>query len=615
MMNPTQSADKIIEFINREAMTDLAFSTSLGERIFDTKSASLTLDTINDIAIYGESADWVQIEKLRALTGNRARITNRYGSSEAPGAIIHFRIEPNEVPELGRVPVARIDEFQNLELVSTSGDSELKELVMTGCLAQGYFENEELTTQKFFQGEDGVRKYASGDLVKVNNNGLVTFIGRRDDLVKINGRLVEPSESEAVLRLIPGIEILTVIPHTDENGKSTLVAHLVLEAGSKLEPKHVYDILLEKLSSHLVPTKLVKHEKIPLNANGKIDRQYLLNNSWERWRVDEKAKEPTTYEKFALSQLQQVLNKPNLTLAEDVFGAGMDSLAAVEFEVAASFFGYLKINPSIFLKHRTAKEIGLYLQTMGATLESNIVELNKSGLQTPIFIFPGAGVTAIFYKEFADAVGQNQPLIIMEPKGLHTLENVEKTVEKMAHSAAEQIHELFPEGEIHLLGHSAGSVISCVTGMNLRTLGREVKMINLDQCGFANQISMSKRKYLITSNLSRLLDLVTRSPRELKASAKRRIKARNQSSYEFFLLHIGRLALKHKLAAKPDFQVHLLFCSIDKPLKDWENYELLSFEKVGGSHMTLLNHEYLPNIVPKVLKFFNDSQQANYLNI
>ena len=606
MINPSQSADEMIKFINAEEITDLALSTSLGERIFDTKSASLTLNSVNDISIYGESADWIQIEKLRALTGNKARITNRYGSSEAPGAIIHFRIEPNEVLGLGRVPIARINEFQNLELVPINDDSDLKELVMTGCLAQEYFENKELTAQKFYQTDDGVRKYASGDLVKVNSDGTIYFVGRHDDLIKINGRLVEPSESEAVLRLIPGIELLTVIPQTDEKGKSTLVAHLVLEAGSKLEPKNIYDILLEKLSSHLVPTKLVKHEKIPLNANGKIDRQYLLSNSWERWRSSDESKELNRYEKFALRQLQKVLNKPDLTLTEDIFGAGMDSLTAVEFEVEASKFGYSRINPSIFLKHRNAESIGHFLENEDAFLESNIVEINKTGSEPPIFIFPGAGITAIYFKEFADAIGKNQPLVVIEPKGLHTLQNVEKTVEEMAFSAAKQIQEMFPEGEVNLLGHSAGSMIACVTGMHLRKFGREVKMISLDAYWFANQISMSKRKYLIKSNLDRVLDLATRPPMDFKASVKRRIKARNQSSYEFFLLHIGGLALKHKLTTKPDFQVHLLFCSRNQPLRDWEKYNLLSFEKVEGSHKTLLNREYLPNIVPKILAFFDN---------
>jgi hypothetical protein len=191
-----------------------------------------------------------------------------------------------------------------------------------------------------------------------------------------------------------------------------------------------------------------------LNTNGKIDRQYLLSNSWERWRSSDESKELNRYEKFALRQLQKVLNKPDLTLTEDIFGAGMDSLTAVEFEVEASNFGYSRINPSIFLKHRTAESIGHFLENEDAFLESNIVEINKTGSEPPIFIFPGAGITAFFYKEFADAIGKNQPLVVIEPKGLHTLQNVEKTVEEMAFSAAKQIQEMFPEGEVNLLGHT-----------------------------------------------------------------------------------------------------------------------------------------------------------------
>jgi len=604
MINSSQSADEIINYINNEEIADLAFSSSLGERIHDSRSQFLRLDTVDQISIYGESVDWVQIEKLRALSGYRARITNRYGSSEAPGAIIHYGIEPTEELGLGRTPIARLEEFNNLELMPISDDSELKELVMKGSLAQGYFDNQDLTAQKFFLGQDGIRRYASGDLVKVDSDGKIYFAGRRDDLIKINGRLVEPSESEAVLRLIPGIELVTVVPQTDMQGKSMLVAHLVIAADSELEPNHIYDILLDKLSSHLVPSKLVKHEQIPLNANGKIDRQFLLGTDWERWRSFEEQNELDNYGKFALRLLQKVLNKPDLTLNEDIFGAGMDSLAAVEFEVAASSFGYTKINPSIFLKHRTAESIGKFLENKRAFLESSIVEINKSGIEPPIFIFPGAGITAIFYKEFADAVGQNQPLVIIEPKGLHTMENVDKTIEDMALSAAKQIHEMFPDGEVHLLGHSAGSMIACVTGMYLRNFGREVKMISLDAYEFANQIAMSKSKYLRVSSYNRSRDLVTRSPRKLSESINRRIKAQNQSSYEFFLLHIGGLSLKHKLAAKPDFQIHLLYCFTGQPSKDWKNYKLLSFEKVEGTHETLLNHEYLPNIIPKILNFF-----------
>ena len=606
MINSTHSPDEIIKFVNNKEITDLAFSTSFGERLFETKSPSLNFNSVREITIYGESVNWVQISKFRELTSNKAAITNIYGATEAPGTSIQYRIEPTDSTGEGRIPLAYASKNPSIGLIPLGEVENLHELTLQYGVARGYFENGELTNQKFITNSSGIRVYASGDLVRIGTDGLVTYVGRRDDLVKINGRLVDPSESEAVLRTIPGIKLLVVIPEIDSRGKTLLVAHIVLDSDSDLKPSEIYSKLLEKLSSHLVPSKLVKHSDLPLNSNGKIDRQYLLNKEWSRWIDEVPPGELNMHERFALNQLQQVLNAPYLTATEDIFGAGMDSLAAIEFEVAASVYGYTKINPSIFLKYRTAKAIGKFLADEGAELESNIVEINKSGQLSPIFIFPGAGVTAIFFKELADAFGQNQPLFVIEPRGLHTMQNVEESIHAMAASAAADIDEIFPQGEIHLIGHSAGSMIACVAGMNLSAAGRNIKMVNLDAIALANQLAMSGRKYEVVARLGRSRDLLTRSPSSIRDSILRRLRAQKGDSYEFFLLHIGKLALKHKLKSKPDFKIHVLYCESKQRFKDWETNSLLSYEKIEGTHKTILNREYLPNVVPKIVSFFQN---------
>ena len=98
--------------------------------------------------------------------------------------------------------------------------------------------------------------------------------------------------------------------------------------------------------------------------------------------------------------------------------------------------------------------------------------------------------------------------------------------------------------------------------------------------------------------------LTQRSPEVLRNSIIRRLKARNQSSYEFFLLHVGGLALRHKLVTKPDFEIRVLYCRANQRFRDWEANKLLSYEQVEGTHETLLNRQYLPTIVPKIVKFF-----------
>ena len=604
VLNANNSSDKIINFVNEKEIINLAFGTSFGERLFDTRSQSLSFQTVRTITIYGESVSWGQIEKLRKMANNKAEIYCVYGSSEAPGSFIQHKIAINDSLGLGRPPIASLINYPSLEFSQLGDDSELLELVLTRGLAKEYLENKDLTQKKFHNEKGKNLKYFSGDLVHCDSDGLISFAGRRDDLVKINGRLVDPSESVGVLRMIPGIQTLEVIPHVNLDGKVTLVAHLVLEVGSSLTPSKIFTILLDKLSSHLVPTKLVKHDAIPLTENGKIDRQYLLNNTWPRWKDNEGSTDLNIFEKFALSQLQKILDKPDLTPTEDIFGAGMDSLAAVEFDVSASAFGYSKIEPSIFLTHRNAKALGRFIADGGAEKENNVIELNKNGLNPPIFLFPGAGVTAIFYDKVSQAMGQNQPLVIIEPIGLHGKREFHMTIEEMAFSASEHINETYPNGKIQILGHSAGSVIGCVVGENLYKKGRDVKLISLDAVHLVNQVSMSKNKYAVISFLNRVQDLMTRNPRSLKQSFRRRLKAQDRSSYEFFTLHIGGLTLKHKIKERPKFNIHILYCKENQYFKDWKRNELLTYERVDGTHSTLLDNEYLPVIVPKILSFF-----------
>jgi len=608
ILNTNNSSDKIINFINEKEIINLAFGTSFGERLFDTRSQSLNFQTVRTITIYGESVSWSQIKKFRKITNNKAEIYCVYGASEAPGSFIQHKISINDSLGAGRPPIANLKNYPSLEFSPIGDDSDLMEMVLTRGVAKEYLENKELTQKKFFKEKSESLKFFSGDLVRCSSDGMISFAGRRDDLVKINGRLVEPSESEAVLRLIPGIQTLAVIPHVNLDGKVTLVAHIVLEVGSSLTPKEIFTVLLGKLSSHLVPTKLVKHKAIPLTENGKIDRRYLLDNAWPRWKDSDRTTELNIFEKFALLQLQKILDKPDLTPTEDIFGAGMDSLAAVEFDVSASAFGYSKITPSIFLTHRNAKAVGRFLSEGGVQKENNIVELNKNGLNPPIFVFPGAGITAIYYDKVSQAMGQNQPLIIMEPSGLHGKREFQMTVKEMAFSASEHIDKAYPNGKIQILGHSAGSVIGCVVGENLYQKGRDVKLISLDAVGFINQISMTKNKNAVISRLNRIQELFTRNPRSLKQSLRRRLKAQDETSYEFFTLHIGGLTLKHKIKERPKFNIHILYCKNRQYFKDWKKNELLSYEKVEGTHLTLLDSEHLPVIVPKILSFFEAEQ-------
>lgn len=604
IINPQSSPDQVIDFVNKNKLRQLSFSSSFAERIYDQRSIGKVFHDVEEILTYGESVSWEQVRKIRELTDGKAEIRVSYGASESPGFVIYFVVKPETPLGIGRVPIGHLNQVENLTLMPNPEDATIASVVINHFVAKEYLNDVDLTTQKFKVGVNGQRFYQTSDLVRVDEDGLISFLGRGDDLVKINGRLVGPSESEELLRLLPGIVSVAVLPHITISGKHYLAAHLVLSQESQLTPTKVYEFLLEKLSSHLVPTQLIRHIKLPLNSNGKIDRLYLQKQKWPRWKDRETARLPSTFESFTLYQLRRILNTPDLTLTEDIFGCGMDSLAAVEFQTIAEDFGYGNVKPPMFLEHRNVQSIALFLARGKPSLESNFISLNKSGSASPFFIFPGAGVSAIFFKGLADTLGVNQPLIVIEPQGMHTSQPVQNSLEEMALSAATEIVFRVPNGSIRLIGHSAGSAIACETGLILHSMGRKVSMVSLDSAGIANGVSMTSGFFRIHALYRRVGDIVTRSPQSVMKSIRRRHDAITKNSYEFFILHIGKLSIKYKFKIKPLFPIHFLYCAGRKGHSYWIDNHLFTFRKIQGQHLTMLNEEYLGDVASKIQDYF-----------
>src|SRR5678815_3845084 len=82
-------------------------------------------------------------------------------------------------------------------------------------LARGYLDNPALTATRFVADPAGGRLYRTGDIVRAEPGGTLTFLGRTDDQVKIRGVRVEPGESAAVLSAQPGVTSAVVVPRDD----------------------------------------------------------------------------------------------------------------------------------------------------------------------------------------------------------------------------------------------------------------------------------------------------------------------------------------------------------------------------------------------------------------
>ncbi len=146
-------------------------------------------------------------------------------------------------------------------------------------VARGYLRRPELTAEKFvpdaFSGAAGARLYRTGDRVRRRGDGELEFLGRTDAQVKVRGFRIEPGEVEAALLEQAGVHEAVVVVREDAPGQKRLVGYVVPQAGPELSGAGLRASLSSGLPEHMVPGAIVVLERLPLNANGKVDRRAL----------------------------------------------------------------------------------------------------------------------------------------------------------------------------------------------------------------------------------------------------------------------------------------------------------------------------------------------------
>jgi len=155
------------------------------------------------------------------------------------------------------------------------------ELLIGGdAVALGYHNRPELTAAAFVPdpfGGSSATLYRTGDIVRRNADGDIEFIGRRDGQIKLRGFRIEPGEVESALRQFPGLDDALVMVHQDEaTGDRRLIAYLAFQQPpARTIELEVRNHLRPLLPAYMIPSVFMVLDKLPLNANGKVDRKAL----------------------------------------------------------------------------------------------------------------------------------------------------------------------------------------------------------------------------------------------------------------------------------------------------------------------------------------------------
>jgi amino acid adenylation domain-containing protein len=207
-------------------------------------------------------------------------LENLYGPTEATVACTAYRWDRSSTPEpSGLVPIGTPFGETITRVVDESfreiPQGEIGQLLLSGPqVVKGYYGDKEATERSFIQIENVGDAYLTGDrVVQSGPDGVLNYVGRLDNQVKILGHRVELEEVEAILRSECSAEAIAVGWPRTASGAAGIVAFI---ADSSVDVAVVLKRVAVRLPHYMVPREVRLVEHFPLNANGKRDRNALV---------------------------------------------------------------------------------------------------------------------------------------------------------------------------------------------------------------------------------------------------------------------------------------------------------------------------------------------------
>ncbi|MFI6234793.1 amino acid adenylation domain-containing protein [Micromonospora sp. NPDC050784] len=276
-------SDRLGELLTRHRVDTMWLTSALFHQVVDVDLRAL--DPVTQLLSGGDvlSADHVR----RALAAVPGRVVvNGYGPTETTTFACCHRV--STVEEAGHpLPIGRAIPGARLWIMDERGEpvpeGDPGELWIAGAgVSLGYLGDPAETDRRFVPepGRPESRAYRSGDLVRRRGDGLLEFLGRIDDQVKVRGYRIEPAEVEAALVEQPTVHRAVVTAQELRPGDKRLVAYLVLAPGAELRVPELRRALAARLPAHLVPARYVAMDDLPVTRNGKADRRALPVPTW-----------------------------------------------------------------------------------------------------------------------------------------------------------------------------------------------------------------------------------------------------------------------------------------------------------------------------------------------
>ncbi|TGD58748.1 non-ribosomal peptide synthetase [Flavobacterium humi] len=335
-------------------------------------------------------------ESLNYATHTSLQVYNNYGPTENTVVTTYYDCKKavKEKVSIGK-PVSNTKVYILSDNLKLQPVGVIGELCISGAgLSKGYWQQPALTAEKFIPNPFSAtgKLYKTGDLARWLPDGNLEFIGRKDNQVKIRGNRVELAEIEHVIREY-GARISDVLVDVKEvYQEQAIVAYYT--ASETIDKKELRDYLKELLPDYMVPGYYVALEKLPLNANGKVDRIKLPAPSQEDILKKEYVAPGNETEAKIVGIWQELLGHQAIGVTDDFFELGGHSLLLTKLlnEYQKAFKA--QIDLKILYSNTSLKSHAVLLQDAATVVQ----EIKKTAPQEYYEISPSQMRYWLLYK-------------------------------------------------------------------------------------------------------------------------------------------------------------------------------------------------------------------------
>jgi amino acid adenylation domain-containing protein len=406
-------------------------------------------------------------------------VANGYGPTETTTFAATHRVEsaPRGVLPIGR-PLDGMRAYVLDAVLRPVPAGCVGELFLAGAgLSRGYVGRPGLTAERFVAdpfGAAGVRMYRTGDLARWSRGGLLEFVGRADQQVKLRGFRIEPGEVEAVLAGHRAVAQAAVVVREDLPGGRGLVGYVVPAGEVDVEGLRAH--LSARLPEYMVPAAIVTLDALPLTVNGKLDRQALPAPEWTTTEISRRARTPQ--EQHLAELFAELLGIETVGIDDDFFELGGHSLLATRLIARIRTTMNLDVDLRTVFQNPTVAGLVAHMEIGGASDGFDVMlPLRPSGRHAPLFCFhPASGIGWSYYR-LLSYLDSECPIYAVQAHGLAGRDLLPESMEKMAVDYADHIMKVQPEGPYHFLGWSFGGHAAHAVATELQRRGERTALL------------------------------------------------------------------------------------------------------------------------------------------